>query len=333
MTPRAPDPPPVLSVTDLRVRFDLRTETVHAVNGISYSVSRGAALAIVGESGSGKTVSALALMGLLSTPPAHVESGGIAINGRDISNLSPREWQGVRGREIAMVFQDPLTSLNPVLTIGRQMTESLRHHLHLGADEARARARELLSQVGIPNAGGRLSDYPHEFSGGQRQRIGIAMALSCEPAILIADEPTTALDVTIQAQIIDLVERLQAELGIAIVWITHDLALVAGFADQVAVMYGGTIVEMGSAEEIYAHPRHPYTRGLLDALPSLEGEATARLTAIEGSPPDLRAPLVGCPFAARCDWAEARCHAELPPLLETDSPSRSACWRWEEMVG
>jgi len=318
-------------VTDLRVRFDLRNESVYAVNGISYAVGRGQALAVVGESGSGKTVSALALMGLLSTPPAHVECGGITINGREISGLSPREWQQVRGKEIAMVFQDPLTSLNPVLTIGRQMTESLRHHLGLGAADAKARARDLLSQVGIPNAAGRLSDYPHEFSGGQRQRIGIAMALSCQPSVLIADEPTTALDVTIQAQIVDLVEQLQDELGIAIVWITHDLALVAGFADAVAVMYGGTIVEMGSADQLYTHPRHPYTRGLLDALPSLDGSTSGRLTAIEGSPPDLRAPLVGCPFAARCDWAEERCDAERPPLLDTDVQSRSACWRWEEM--
>ncbi|MEZ4415510.1 MAG: ABC transporter ATP-binding protein [Gemmatimonadota bacterium] len=332
MTTLSPnDRPLVLQVRDLVVRFDAEQGTVHAVNGVSYSIAAGEALALVGESGSGKTVSALALMGLVPTPPGRVERGRVLLRERDLLTLTPREWQQVRGREIAMVFQDPMSSLNPVLTIGRQMTEALEAHLHLGRQAARARAVELLERVGIAGAAQRLSDHPHEFSGGQRQRIGIAMALSCDPVLLIADEPTTALDVTIQAQIVELVQRLQDELGTAILWITHDLALVAGFADVVAVMYAGTLVEQAPAARLYTSPRHPYTVGLLRSLPRIDAPPERRLPSIEGAPPDLTELSPGCPFAPRCSLAVERCRAEHPPLQTVAENHTAACWRWEEV--
>ncbi|MEZ4422094.1 MAG: ABC transporter ATP-binding protein [Gemmatimonadota bacterium] len=330
-TAPAPERAPVLEVRDLVVRFHTEAGVVHAVRGVSWDIDAGRSLALVGESGSGKTVSALALMGLVPSPPGRVEEGSVHLRGRSLLGLSPREWQRVRGREIAMVFQDPMTSLNPVLTIGRQMTEGLEVHLGLDRTRARARAAELLDLVGIPNASGRLADHPHEFSGGQRQRIMIAMALSCQPAVLVADEPTTALDVTIQAQIVDLVKRLQADLGTAILWITHDLALVAGFADEVAVMYAGTLVERAPAERLYAAPRHPYTVGLLRSLPALEGPVAQRLPSIEGAPPDLLRPPDGCPFAPRCPLVVERCRAERPPLQDVGPSHTSACWRWDEV--
>ncbi|MGE3278171.1 MAG: ABC transporter ATP-binding protein [Vicinamibacterales bacterium] len=320
---------PVLEVRGLTTRFHTRSGTVHAVNGISYTLHAGQSLALVGESGSGKSVSALSLLGLVP-PPGKVEGGQVVLNGRSLLELSPREWQDVRGREVAMVFQDPMTSLNPVLTVGRQLAEPLRRHMGMNAKAAAAECAALLQRVGIPNGVERLSDYPHQFSGGQRQRIMIAMALACRPAVLIADEPTTALDVTIQAQIVALVKALQAEMGMAILWITHDLALVAGLVDRVAVMYGGTIVEQADVAELYANPRHPYTRGLLASLPEV-ASATGRLVAIEGRPPDLRAAPTTCPFAPRCAWAVERCRQEIPPLQDVTPAHASACWRWSEL--
>jgi len=322
---------PVLDVRDLVTRFETRAGPVHAVNGISYTLHAGESLALVGESGSGKTVSALSLLGLVP-PPGRVEGGRVLLNGRDLLGLSRRAWQDVRGKEIAMVFQDPMTSLNPVLTVGRQLTGPMRRHLGMSRRAAEDEAAALLARVGIPDARERLSDHPHRFSGGQRQRIVIAMALACRPAVLVADEPTTALDVTIQAQIVALVRELQEELGTAILWITHDLALVAGLVDRVAVMYGGTLVEEAPVDDLFARPSHPYTRGLLASLP--EGSAgTGPLPTIEGRPPDLLDPPSACPFAPRCGWVEQRCRAELPRLRPVAPGHASACWRWEELGG
>jgi oligopeptide/dipeptide ABC transporter ATP-binding protein len=321
---------PVLDVRGIVTRFHTARGTVHAVNGISYTLGEGEALAIVGESGCGKSVGALSLMGLVPHP-GRVEAGEVLLNGRDVLKQPAEQWPAVRGREIAMVFQDPMTSLNPVLTVGRQLTEGLRKHLGMGADEAQGEAAELLRLVGIPDPEARLRDHPHQFSGGQRQRIGIAMALSCKPAVLIADEPTTALDVTIQAQIVALVQEIQARMGMAILWITHDLALVAGLVDRVAVMYAGTIVEEAQVIELFENPRHPYTVGLLRSLPSVAVGPRRKLVSIEGRPPDLLAPVVSCPFAPRCAWAVERCSRELPPLHVVAEGHGAACWRWEEV--
>jgi len=323
--------PPLLEVRDLVTRFRTRRGVVHAVNGISYALGEGEALAIVGESGSGKTVGALSLLGLVPAPGT-VESGEVRLRGDDLLGLSARAWRDVRGRRIAMVFQDPLTSLNPVLTIGRQMTEGLRRHLGLDAAAAERRAAEWLERVGIPDAGARLTDYPHRLSGGQRQRVMIAMALSCEPDLLIADEPTTALDVTVQAQIVELVKDLRDDPGMAILWITHDLAVVAGLVDRVAVMYAGRIVEEAPVDRIYSSPRHPYTRGLLRSMPSFRGRPGGRLEAIEGTPPDPSRPRPGCPFAPRCRWAVDGCRSEAPPLRPAGEGAAVACWRWDELT-
>ena len=321
---------PALQVRNLVTHFHTRGGVVRAVNGISYSVAAGESLAIVGESGSGKTVGALSIMGLVPDPPGRVESGQVLLNGRDILRLSEREWQDVRGREIALIFQDPMTSLNPVLTVGRQLTEGVRRHLGLSKQDALRRAGEMLDLVGIPDAQDRLSDYPHQFSGGQRQRVMIAMALSCRPGVLIADEPTTALDVTIQAQIVELVKDLQRQFGMAIVWITHDLALVAGMVDRVAVMYAGSIVEEATVTDLYRAPSHPYTVGLLASMPTLDGPV-GRLTSIPGAPPDLTQVCDGCPCAPRCRYAVERCYEERPELLAVGPDRRSACWRWDEL--
>ena len=321
---------PVLSVRGLTVRFTTREGTVHAVSGISYDLPAGGSLAIVGESGCGKSVSALALLGLVP-PPGRVVAGEVVLAGRDVLRLPRRAWQEVRGREIAMVFQDPMTSLNPVLTLGRQLTEGLVRHRGMSRGEARREAVELLHLVGIPDAGARLAEYPHRLSGGQRQRVMIAMALSCRPAVLVADEPTTALDVTIQAQIVALVKDLQARLGMAILWITHDLALAAGLVDRVAVMYAGSFVETAPVGDLYARPRHPYTVGLLRSLPS-SGEAGRRLAAIEGRPPSLLREPSGCAFAPRCPLAVPACRAGVPPLVEVAPGHATACLRWREVT-
>jgi len=321
---------PVLEVRDLVTRFRTRHGVIHAVDGISYSLDDGEALAIVGESGSGKTVGALSLLGLVPEPGV-VEGGEVLLRGQSLLGLSSREWRDVRGRRIAMIFQDPLTSLNPVLTVGRQMTEMLRRHLGMGRADAEIRAVEWLDRVGIPDAWGRLADYPHRLSGGQRQRVMIAMALSCEPDVLIADEPTTALDVTVQAQIVDLVKDLRDDLGMAILWITHDLAVVAGLVDRVAVMYAGRIVEEAPVDRIYAHPRHPYTRGLLRSMPAIGLRSGTRLESIDGAPPDLSRRFASCAFAPRCPHAVERCRSEPPPLVPTGPASMSACWRWQDV--
>ncbi len=322
---------PLLEVRDLVVRFDTDDGTVHAVNGISYSLNRGESLAIVGESGSGKSVAAMALMGLLPRPQARIAGGSVMFQGRDLLAQTEQEWRRTRGREIAMVYQDPMTSLNPSLRIGQQLGQVVRHHLGLSKSAARVRVTDLLALVGIPNPGGRLDDYPHQFSGGQRQRLLIALALSCDPALLIADEPTTALDVTIQAQMIELVKDLREQLEMAVVWITHDLGVVAGLVDKVAVMYGGNMVENAPVRDLYAHPQHPYTVGLLNSLPTLE-HGERRLTPIPGSPPDPLRPSGACSFAPRCPLAVDRCR-ESPPELVTLAPGHSAaCYRSHDVT-
>ncbi len=324
----------LLDLRNLVTRFYTDDGTVHAVNGVSYTLEEGETLGVVGESGCGKTVHALSIMRLIPSPPGKIEDGEINFAGRDLMKISEREMRHVRGAEIAMVFQDPMTSLNPVHTVGFQIVEALKLHQGMGDKAAENRAAELLDMVGIPDAHQRLDDYPHQFSGGMRQRAMIAMALSCNPQLLIADEPTTALDVTIQAQIMDLVKRLQDRLGMAVMWITHDLGVVAGLAETVNVMYAGYIVERGPVKDIYASPRHPYTIGLLGSLPRLDEAPGTKLTSVPGLPPDLLVLPPGCPFADRCAYAEDHCVEEMPPLEETDQPGRTvACWRWEYVAG
>ena len=320
----------LLEVRDLVTRFDTEDGTVHAVNGISYTLDAGESLAIVGESGSGKTVSVLSILGLIPSPPGRIERGEVWFSGRDLLTLSEQDICQIRGQEIAMVFQDPMTSLNPVLTVGTQVTEALTTHRRIRREDATQQAVEMLSMVGIPDPAERLKSYPHQFSGGQRQRIGIAMALICNPSLLIADEPTTALDVTIQAQITELVADLQRRLGMAIIWITHDLGVVAGLVEKVAVMYAGYIIEMAPVRDLYFKTSHPYTLGLLESIPNLEG-TEERLIPIKGSPPDLLEETPGCPFAPRCRFVIDRCWEENPPLVPIASDHYSACWKWEEV--
>lgn len=320
---------PLLSVRDLKTQFSTPEGTVQAVNGVSFEVTAGETLGIVGESGSGKSVTMLSLLGLIASPPGRVTGGTAHFDGVDLLQLSERSLRDIRGRRIGLVFQDPMTALNPVLTVGRQLTEGLRRHLKLDRDAAHQRAIAWLDRVGIPSGAERLGQYPHQFSGGMRQRLAIAMALACEPDLLIADEPTTALDVTVQAQIVELVQELQRDLGMATLWITHDLALLAGLADRVVVMYAGQVVEVAQRDDLYRAPRHPYTIGLLNSLPRLD-RPRDRLIAIPGFPPDLIAYPQGCPFAARCPVARDRCHQERPPL-ETKSDRhgnihQAACW-------
>ncbi|MBI5668710.1 MAG: ABC transporter ATP-binding protein [Chloroflexi bacterium] len=318
-----------MEVKDLVTRFYTQEGTVYAVNGVSYKLHEGETLGVVGESGSGKSVHVLSIMGLIPTPPGKVERGEVLFRGRDLLKLSQEEMRSVRGAEIAMVFQDPMTSLNPVLTIGTQITEALKLHLGMSNKEARDRAADLLAMVGVADPHKRLDNYPHQFSGGMRQRAMIAMALSCNPKLLIADEPTTALDVTIQAQILDLVRRLRDEIGMAMIWITHDLGIVAGLADTVQVMYGGKIVERGPVKEVFKDTRHPYTLGLLKSLPRLDRRGGGeKLTQIEGSPPDMRIEPKGCPFQPRCPYRIEKC-AEMPPLEPGPGSNPNhikACW-------
>ncbi len=316
----------LLDVKNLKTQFFTQDGVVHAVNGISYSVDSGETVAIVGESGSGKSVGVMSLIRLIPQPPGKIVDGTVMFDGQDLLKLNEDELRDIRGNRIAMIFQDPMTSLNPVLTIGRQITEALELHLHMNKEQSRKRAVELLEMVGIPGAAARLDDYPHQFSGGMRQRVMIAMGLSCNPQLLIADEPTTALDVTIQAQIIDLVKRLQAELGMAIIWITHDLGVVAGMADRVLVMYAGFIVEESVVDHLYAQPRHPYTLGLLRSIPRLDLGRQKRLIPIDGLPPDLLEAPNHCPFAPRCSFAIERCWQENPPLEDVAPGHRAACW-------
>ncbi|MBN2472391.1 MAG: ABC transporter ATP-binding protein [Anaerolineae bacterium] len=318
----------LMEVKNLRTRFHTQEGTVYAVNGVSYTLNEGETLGVVGESGCGKSVHALSIMGLIPQPPGKVFADSIIFRGRDLMKLSSEEMRLLRGSEIAMVFQDPMTSLNPVLTVGHQITEALKLHMGMDNQQSRERAAELLAMVGIPGAANRLDDYPHQFSGGMRQRAMIAMALSCNPQLLIADEPTTALDVTIQAQILDLVRRLRDKIGMAMIWITHDLGVVAGLADTLQVMYAGFIVERGPNDAVFGDTRHPYTLGLLGSLPRLDQKGD-KLFSIEGTPPDLRVEPKGCPFAPRCHYRIDKCW-EQNPLLEPvqggDPGHVVACW-------
>jgi oligopeptide transport system ATP-binding protein len=316
----------LLEVRQLEVAFHTKDGVVKAVNGLTYSLDKGETLGIVGESGSGKSVSLLALLGLVPSPPGKITGGEALFEGRDILHLKRSEWQGIRGKQIAMIFQDPMTSLNPVMTVGDQIDEATIINLGLGAAEARARTVEVLTMVGIPNAAERCKDYPHQFSGGMRQRVMIAMGISCKPQLLIADEPTTALDVTIQAQILALVKRLQQELGMAVIWVTHDLGVVARLAKRIIVMYGGSIMESGPIKPIYARPMHPYTIGLLGSVPGASVDKNSELRYIPGSPPNMVQLPKGCPFCPRCGYATDICREEKPPLVDVASERRAACW-------
>ena len=316
----------ILEVDDIRTRFHTRDGAVHAVNGISFDLSEGELLGVVGESGSGKSVTMMSLLKLLPMPPAEIVSGRALLEGEDLIGLDTDALRRVRGARVGFIFQDPMTSLNPVLSVGYQLTEPLRIHLGMRRREARRRAIELLERVGIPAAASRLDDFPHQFSGGMRQRVMIAIALACNPRVLIADEPTTALDVTIQAQILDVVKRLRRESGTAIIWITHDLGVMAGLADRIMVMYGGLVVERASVDKLYKHPRHPYTRGLLGTLPRLDGTRAERLESIPGQPPNLDRVPAACPFAPRCGHAFERCRQENPPLETVADGHEVACW-------
>ena len=307
------------------MEFSTRRGTVYAVNGISFEIARGETLGIVGESGCGKSVTSLAVLGLLARN-GRVQGGRAMFEGRDLIRQSDRALRGIRGREIAMIFQDPMTSLNPVLTIGRQIREALETHFGMDKKEAEARAAELLDRVGIPSAQARIHDYPHQFSGGMRQRAMIAMALACRPKLLIADEPTTALDVTIQAQILDLLRALVAEEDAALILITHDLGVVAGMCERVNVMYGGMFMETGSAEQLVGAPRHPYTLGLLQSVPRLDAARRARLHPIEGAPPNMLQPPAACPFQPRCRFEVDLSRQEVPPLVEIEPGHHVACF-------
>ena len=316
----------LLDVQGLETTFKTPDGIVHAVNGVSFGLKEGETLGVVGESGCGKSVTVLSVLRLIQSPPGKIVDGKAFFFGQDLLKMSNEEIRHVRGAQISMVFQDPMTSLNPVLTIGTQLIEPLMLHIGMNKKQAEARAAELLEMVGIPNARDRLNDYPHQYSGGMRQRVMIAMALSCSPQILIADEPTTALDVTIQAQITDLVKRLREELGMSVIWITHDLGIIAGLAQRVLVMYGGFIIEESPVRELYVNPQHPYTIGLLGSLPRVDEKERARLYSIEGQPPVLYQKPQTCPFAPRCEFALERCWKENPPLLEVAPDHRAACW-------
>src|SRR5574342_950474 len=317
----------LLDVRNLQTQFAISSGIVRAVDGVSWDVREGETVALVGESGCGKSVSALSVMRLVAAPAGRIVGGQVLYKGKDLLRLSEEEMRRVRGREIAMVFQEPMTSLNPVLSIGRQLTEGLEIHLGLSADAARQRAAELLGLVGISDPARRLRQYPHQFSGGMRQRIMIAMALACEPALVLADEPTTALDVTIQAQILELMRSLSRRLGVALLIITHTLGVVARYADRVNVMYAGRIIEQAAAAELYSNPRHPYTLGLLRSVPRLDEPRRARLDPIDGQPPDLARLPGGCAFAPRCAFRVERCLAEVPQLRPIGAAGHvSACW-------
>jgi oligopeptide transport system ATP-binding protein len=316
----------LLDVQGLETTFKTPEGVVHAVNGVSFGLKEGETLGVVGESGCGKSVTMLSVLRLIQSPPGKITEGKAIFFGQDLLKMSNEEIRHVRGAQISMVFQDPMTSLNPVLTIGRQLEEPLMLHIGMTRNQARERSAELLTMVGIPNAADRLNDYPHQFSGGMRQRVMIAMALSCSPQILIADEPTTALDVTIQAQIMDLVKRLREELGMSIIWITHDLGVVAGLAHRVIVMYGGYIIEEALVRELYANPQHPYTIGLLASLPRVDEQGRHQLASIDGLPPVLYSKPNACPFAPRCKWVTEKCWKENPPLLSVGTEHRAACW-------
>ncbi|NLG50378.1 MAG: ABC transporter ATP-binding protein [Chloroflexi bacterium] len=322
----------LLQVQDLEVRFYTKDGEVQAVNGISYSLDEGETLGIVGESGCGKSVSTMAMVRLLPEPPAKITGGHVIFEGKDILYLKPSERHQVRGGKIALIFQDPMTSLNPVMTIGDQIGEAVQVNLGLNKEQARQRVIEVLTQVGIPKAEERLGDYPHQFSGGMRQRVMIAMAISCRPKLLIADEPTTSLDVTIQAQIVELVRRLQRELNMAVIWITHDLGVVARIAQRINVMYAGYIIETGPIKRIFKRPSHPYTVGLLGSVPRMDLGTDRELYYVEGAPPDMIRLPEGCPFHPRCQYRTERCLQERPVLAEVEPEHQSACWNVEALL-
>ena len=321
----------LLQVQDLRIQFQTPWGVLRAVDGISYDVAQGETVALVGESGCGKSVSALAILGLVAVPPGRIVSGAIRYRGQDLRQLPQEDMRAVRGRQIAMVFQEPMTSLNPVLSIGLQLTETMVQHLAISRAEGAERAAAYLQMVGIPEPRHRLKQYPHHLSGGMRQRVMIAMALCCEPALIIADEPTTALDVTIQAQILELMKSLTLRLGVALILITHNLGVVARYADRVNVMYAGRIVEQGTAPDVYRRPRHPYTLGLLRSVPRLDQGRHRHLEAIPGQPPDLSRLPNGCAFGPRCHFKAERCDLEVPPLAHSPDGHGSACWEQERL--
>jgi oligopeptide/dipeptide ABC transporter ATP-binding protein len=321
----------LLEVKGLQTQFATSGGTVKAVDDVTYDVDEGETVAIVGESGSGKSVGALSILRLIPNPPGKILAGEILFEGQDLLKLSDEEIRHVRGRKISMVFQEPMTSLNPVLSIGLQLTETMMLHLGLSQDQADKRAEELLGLVGISEPRRRLKQYPHHLSGGMRQRVMIALALSCDPKLIIADEPTTALDVTIQAQILELMKNLTRELGVALIIITHNLGVVARYADRVNVMYAGKIVEEGTAKQIYHQPRHPYTIGLLNSVPRMDLPRGQKLIPIDGSPPDLTRLDDGCSYRPRCKWRIDRCDKEFPPLARINETQLSACWCKDEL--
>ncbi|MER6192751.1 ABC transporter ATP-binding protein [Streptomyces cyaneofuscatus] len=321
----------LLEVRDLHVEFHTREGVAKAVNGVNYSVAEGETLAVLGESGSGKSVTAQAVMGILDMPPGKITGGEIVFKGQDLLKLKGEERRKVRGQEMAMIFQDALSSLNPVLTVGEQLGEMYVVHRGMSRKDARAKSVELMDRVRIPAAKERVGNYPHQFSGGMRQRIMIAMALALEPSLIIADEPTTALDVTVQAQVMDLLAELQRELNMGLILITHDLGVVADVADKIAVMYAGRIVETAPVHEIYKAPAHPYTKGLLRSIPRLDQKGQ-ELYAIKGLPPNLLHIPPGCAFNPRCPMAQDVCRTDVPPLYEVDEQRRSACHFWKETL-
>jgi oligopeptide transport system ATP-binding protein len=323
--------PPLLEIKDLEVAFFTKDGIVKAVNRISYSLDHGDTLALVGESGCGKTVSVLSILRLLPEPPARILGGQVFLEGTDILKLHPNQMHNLRGSQIAVIFQDPMTSLNPVMTIGDQIAEAIHVSLGTPKKEALEQAAQLLTRVGIPGSSSQLKSYPHQFSGGMRQRVMIAMAISCRPKLLIADEPTTGLDVTIQAQIVDLVKELQQELGMAMIWITHNLGIVARLANRVGVMYAGNIVEMGTTQQLFVEPRHPYTISLLGSIPGLDLASDQDLSYIEGYPPDLIRLPPGCPFSPRCPYRTEICTKEQPPMVSIAPSHAAACWNVEQI--
>jgi len=317
---------PILAVRNLHTNFSTQHGVVKAVNGISFDLHEGEALGIVGESGSGKSVTALSIMRLIPCPPGEITADSITFENQNLLALDKKGMRQIRGGKIAMIFQDPMTSLNPVLKVGWQISESLKLHFGMNHAEARKRTIELLRMVGIPSAQERIDDYPHQFSGGMRQRVMIAMALACSPRLLIADEPTTALDVTIQAQILDLIKRLRRETGASVIWITHDLGIIAGLCDRINVMYAGRIVESGPVDSIYYRPGHGYTMGLLKSIPRLDEEQKTRLNPIDGVPPDLMETPKLCPFLPRCSLSKEICNHDPPPMQDIETNHTAACW-------
>lgn len=323
--------PALLEIKDLKTYFFTEEGVVKAVDGVSYDLQAGETLGLVGESGCGKSVSALSILRLIASPPGKIVGGEVLFEGEDLLKVDENEIRHIRGNRIAMVFQEPMTSLNPVLTIGRQLTEALELHLKLDGAAAKRRAIQLLEMVGISDSAARIDDYPHQFSGGMRQRVMIAMALSCNPKLLLADEPTTALDVTIQAQVLEILARLSRELGTAVMIITHNLGVVARYADRVNVMYAGKIVESAGAAELYGNPKHPYTLGLLKSVPRLDQDRKSRLDPIEGVPPDLINMAPGCSFYPRCTYRVDKCAQEVPPLMKANEKHTVACWEWQKV--